>query len=306
MRKIASVFGIAALAVVVFSTLPTAALGFHVGPFYFHLPFGGRHYHRHHVYARINPNEARTRANDVARGGGNTEALESCTGPGPGVTDLPVDQIRQAVHPTPNQEAALESLRAALSRGSDIIKSACPTTMPLTPIGRLDSADRQLDATIKAIQIVRSPLERFYEGLADEQRARFNRINGSAEGARPSDMAALCSQLAGSLIDLPTQRIEQVVRPTVQQQSALEDLKKATQDAGNQMQSSCPTAAPKSPVARLDTVETGLTAVLDAIKAVRPELENFYASLNDDQKARFNTMGPPPTASSSTPRQNQR
>jgi hypothetical protein len=178
--------------------------------------------------------------------------------------------------------------------------------MLLTPIGRLDSADRQLDATIKAIQIVRSPLERFYEGLADEQRARFNRINGSAEGARPSDMAALCSQLAGSLIDLPTQRIEQVVRPTVQQQSALEDLKKATQDAGNQMQSSCPTAAPKSPVARLDTVETGLTAVLDAIKAVRPELENFYASLNDDQRARFNTMGPPPTASSSTPRQNQR
>ncbi len=304
MRKIAAVSGFAALAAVVFSTLPTAAFGFHLGPFYFHVPFVGHHHHRHHGYALVNPNEARTRPNDVANGGGYTEALESCTGLESSVTDLPIDQIRQAVHPTPNQEAALENLGAASSRASDIIRSSCPAAVPLTPIGRLDSADRQLDATIKAIQIVRSPLERFYEALTDEQKGQFNAINGSAEGARSSDMAALCSQLAGSLIDLPAQRIEQVVRPTVQQQSAFENLKKATQIAGNQMQSSCPTAVPKSPMARLDTVETRLSVVADAIKAVRPNLKNFYASLSDDQRARFNTMGPlPPAASSSQPRQ---
>jgi hypothetical protein len=34
--------------------------------------------------------------------------------------------------------------------------------VPLTPIGRLDAAEQRLDATIKAIQVVRSPLERFY------------------------------------------------------------------------------------------------------------------------------------------------
>jgi hypothetical protein len=32
----------------------------------------------------------------------------------------------------------------------------------------------------------------------------------------------------------------------------------------------------------------------DAIEAVRPSLKNFYASLSDDQKARFNTMHPSP------------
>ena len=31
----------------------------------------------------------------------------------------------------------------------------------------------------------------------------------------------------------------------------------------------------------------------------RPDLKNFYASLSDDQKAGFNTMGPPPQAASS-------
>jgi hypothetical protein len=94
------------------------------------------------------------------------------------------------------------------------------------------------------------------------------------------------------------QRIEQVVQPTAQQQSAFNDLKKAAQNASDQLQSSCPTAVPKSPVARVDTVET-LTAMTNAIKSVRPDLNNFYASLSDEQKAKFNTMGPPPNAGSS-------
>ena len=131
MRKIAAIPGIAALAAVVFSALPTAAFGFHFGPFYFHLPFVGHHYHRHHVYARGNQNEARTRPNEAA-GGVNTEALESCSGLVRGVTRLPTDQIRQAVHLTPDQEAALESLRSASSRATDIIKSSCPAEVPLT------------------------------------------------------------------------------------------------------------------------------------------------------------------------------
>jgi hypothetical protein len=42
----------------------------------------------------------------------------------------------------------------------------------------------------------------------------------------------------------------------------------------------------------------------DAIKSVRPDLNSFYASLSDEQKARFNTMGPPPNAASS-PQQRQ-
>jgi hypothetical protein len=48
---------------------------------------------------------------------------------------------------------------------------------------------------------------------------------------------------------------------------------------------------PKSPVARLDTIETRLSAIAAAIKAIRPNLKNFYASLSDEQRARFNMMG---------------
>jgi len=235
----------------------------------------------------------------------NTAAIESCTGLAPGVTNLPIDHIRQTVHPTADQEAALDDLSAASSQASDMIKASCPNAVPLTPLGRLDAAEQRLDATIKAVQTVRTPLERFYQALSDDQRQRFNAMNGSREGApSTANMTAACSQGAGSFVDLPVQRIEQVVQPTAQQQSAFSDLKNAAQKASDQLQSSCPTAVPNSPVARVDTVETRLNAMAGAIKSVRPDLQNFYASLSDEQKAKFNTMGPPPNAAA-PPQQRQ-
>jgi hypothetical protein len=73
-------------------------------------------------------------------------------------------------------------------------------------------------------------------------------MKGSTGARSPSDMAAMCSQQAGSFIDLPAQRIEQVVQPTAQQQSAFDDLKQAAQKVGDQLQSSCPTAVERRPL----------------------------------------------------------
>ena len=303
MRKIGAIFGITALAAVIFCPLPAAAFSIHLGSFYFHVPFVGHH---HHHRLQMRANEARTRQSDVSRGGAakteqadrearvetNTQAFGSCTGLMPGVANLPIEQIRQTVHPTAEQEAALDDLRAASSQASDIIKSACPSSMPLTPKGRLDAAAQRVAATIKALELIRGALARFYDSLSDEQKRRFNAMDGSTERARSAgDMAAICSQQAGSFIDLPVQRIEQVVQPTAQQRSTFDDLKKATQNAADQLRSSCPSAVPLSPVARIDTVATQRRAMADAIKSVRPALENFYASLSDEQKARFNMMG---------------
>ena len=59
---------ITALAAVVLSPLPAAAFGLHLGPFHFGLPLLGHHYHRHHLYMRADPREARIRSNDTLRG----------------------------------------------------------------------------------------------------------------------------------------------------------------------------------------------------------------------------------------------
>jgi hypothetical protein len=39
-----------------------------------------------------------------------------------------------------------------------------------------------------------------------------------------------------------------------------------------------------------------LVAMVNAMNTVRPKLQDFYASLNDDQEAKFNIMAPPPNA----------
>jgi hypothetical protein len=84
-----------------------------------------------------------------ARAETNTAALESCIVLTPSLTNLPIDQIRQTVHPTADQEAALDNLSAASAQASEIIKSSCPASIPLTPNGRMDAAEQRLDATIK-------------------------------------------------------------------------------------------------------------------------------------------------------------
>ena len=68
---------------------------------------------------------------------------EACTGVAPGVTDLPIDQIARAVHPTGDQIAALDELKAASAKAADVLKASCPTEVPFTPISRLDALERR-------------------------------------------------------------------------------------------------------------------------------------------------------------------
>jgi hypothetical protein len=309
MRKIGAYIVIGALATTIVSPSPVSAFGLYFGPF--HIGFGHRHRHRlaHQPhYVATSPDRARrqniakaTQADGEALAEINTQALQGCGGLAPGLTNLPIEEIRRTVHSTADQEAALDDLNAASSKANDIIKSSCPTAPPLTPVGRLGAAEQRLEAMIRAVRIVRSPLERLYDSLSDEQRRQFNTMGNSSKGERergsaPSggDLATLCDQQAGEgFANVPVQRIEQVVRPNTQQQNALADLRKVSEDAASDLQASCPTQMPQTPVARLDAVATRLKAMADAMKFIRPKLENFYASLSDEQKASFNTMGPP-------------
>ena len=142
-------------------------------------------------------------------------------------------------------------------------------------------------------------------GKADKFRRRFASADtGQLARQQPllalrrapsgGDLTTLCDQQAGGgFANLPVQRIAQMLRPNTQQQNALADLKKASEDAASDLRASCPTQMPQTPVARLDAVATRLKVMADAMKSVRPKLENFYASLSDEQKASFNIMGSP-------------
>ena len=243
-----------------------------------------------------------TAADQRAMARTDAAAAQSCNGLAPGVTDLPIAQIRKTVQPTGDQLADLNALSEATSQANSIVAGSCPNSIPLTPVARLDAAGQRLNTMIQAIDVVRDPLGKFYDSLNDEQRQKFDDMNSASAGRHktaPQDLASLCGPQPGDVTALPVQRIQQVVQPDAQQQGAFDDLKKESQDIAAKLQGSCPAQMPKTPVARLDAVKTRLTAMVDAINSVRPKLETFYASLSDEQKAKFNTMGPPKSAADS-------
>jgi hypothetical protein len=48
---------------------------------------------------------------------------------------------------------------------------------------------------------------------------------------------------------------------------------------------------PITPPGRLAAMEKRLQAMVDAAKTVKPALDGFYASLSNEQKARFDRIG---------------
>jgi hypothetical protein len=226
-----------------------------------------------------------------------TNVAETCGGLAPGVTDLPVDRIEHTVHPTDDQIASLDELKLASSRAADVLKASCSVDVPLTPVGRLDAMEKRFNGMTQAVQTVRTPLENFYKSLTDEQRHRFDAMGGSIREARragpTNELASLCNEQSESFTQLPLQRIDQTIQPTQQQQGPLNDLKTASSKAASALEASCPIEATPTPADRLDAITKRLDAMIRAVKIVRPALDTFYASLSDEQKARFNAMGQP-------------
>src|SRR5262245_15026842 len=256
---------------------------------------------------RLRTHHAKTRYVDRETTGSTingSELTQTCGGLAPGVTDLPIDRIEKTIQLTDEQLKALDALKAASSQASDVLKTSCSSEVPMTPLGRLDTVQKRLDGMNQAMGIVRTPLDNFYNSLNEQQRQRFAALAPAASartrrGPTPSnDLAALCSRRTESFTQVPVQRVEQVIKPTQQQQDVFDKLKTASVQAANQLQASCPAELPQAPIDRFDAVGKRLDAMTAAVKTVRPALAEFYSSLTDEQKARFNTLGPPKTTSS--------
>ena len=71
---------------------------------------------------------------------------------------------------------ALKDLKEASAKAADLLKANCGSEQPLTPTGRLVAMEERLNAIVQALDLVQAPLEKFYNSLSDEQKARFNRL----------------------------------------------------------------------------------------------------------------------------------
>jgi hypothetical protein len=224
------------------------------------------------------------------------------------IAGLPIDQIQQSLQLNDSQRAALDELANASVKAAQDIKAACPTQIALTAPARLATMQQRIEAMISAVGTVQPALQKFYDLLDDEQRARLNALvqdQRRREAARSrttnGSLAQSCGAAQPGVTDWPTAEIDARVHPTEQQRASLAALQDAAAKAADTLKASCPSTEPITPPARLEAIANRLDAMLQAVKTVHAALDDFYGRLNDEQKAQFEAIGPGRSAQTDQP-----
>jgi len=207
------------------------------------------------------------------------------------VAGIPVDEIRQLARPSDEQSAILDELGNASVQAAQIVKTSCPTEISSTAVGRLDALQQRVQAMLKAVNQEQPVLAKFYDRLSDEQKARLNGLTQKQQTSANDGSAPVAGCRNRPLPDWPTAQLLRDVHPTPMQRTLLEALQGASAKARGILDASCANAMPITPPARLSAIAQRLQAVLVAIGTVRGPLNEFYGSLSDQQKARFNMIG---------------
>jgi hypothetical protein len=253
-------------------------------------------------YASSNPNDLAPVSPASGTPTAATDQLsQMCGDDSHDIAGLPIDQFQQAIQPTDEQRAALDDLANASLKAAQDIKAACPTDLALTAPSRLAAMQQRINAMIAAVATVQPPLEKFYGLLNDDQKERLaalgkdQRQNPLAEKTAAS-LAQTCGDTQSGVTAWPIEKIDQMVRPTEAQRASLTTLQNATTKAADMLMASCQPDNALTPPARLAVVGKRLDTMLQAVTTVRSALNDFYGTLSDEQKARFEAIGPQQTA----------
>ena len=230
-----------------------------------------------------------TRANAPLSGG----AARVCSGEAQGLTDFSIQKIADQVPPTQDQQALLDDLKAATVKAVQILQAACPTDLPSTATGRITVMRARIDAMLQAVETVAPALDKFYQSLNDEQRARFNAMDQGeqqAVRAQPADIERFCKGQGTAQARLPIDRIERTLHLNPDQENGLKALDDATAKAAEMLKDQCQSAETLTPTGRLAAMADRLRAMSKALEMTEAALAKFYDSLSDEQKAQFDRI----------------
>jgi hypothetical protein len=233
---------------------------------------------------------------------------ELCSGDTAEMTGLPLERIGEA---NEAQRAAFDELASAWAVARDTIRASCPTQAATSALERFAAMQRRVDAMLGAIATVQPPLEKFYDLLSDEQKARLDtpqrgrRANAAATRQREMQAAA-CKDPGREPQD--EQQAERQYRQLVAQQWPLDDITASlklddTQRAALEvvqdttmatMESlrACPPKYVLTPPVRIKAARARLEAMREAIGSVSDAVDDFYANLSEEQKGQFEALGP--------------
>jgi hypothetical protein len=91
-----------------------------------------------------------------------------------GFAEWRLERMERVIKPTEAQRAKFDEFKAASNKAAEAMRTACPTDVPTTMVGRMEAMEKRLDAMLQAVKTVRPTLEAFYATLSDEQKANLN------------------------------------------------------------------------------------------------------------------------------------
>src|SRR5262245_17773916 len=161
---------------------------------------------------------------------------EVCSFDASTLTDWPIERITQRIELDDQQRGLLDELKNATNNAVEEMRSACPNDLPGTPTARLAAMRARIDAMLKALTTIQPALGRFYGSLSDEQKARFDAIPDDSRRSRAATRTnagdACNTQSAGGF---PIERIRSTIRPSQDQQAALDELEEASRSAAERL-----------------------------------------------------------------------
>ncbi len=109
-----------------------------------------------------------------------SDALAQACSASPTAIDWSIDRIDRSVQPTAAQRPALADVKEAFGKAVSDLQAHCPSSMPPTAVGRLESIESRLDATWRSELAIQVALANFETKLSDAQKKSFDNLNFAA------------------------------------------------------------------------------------------------------------------------------
>jgi hypothetical protein len=193
-----------------------------------------------------------------------------CSKEAQALADKPIARIAETLELRDDQRATLDELRTALGTAVDRGRAVLCGTTPEAAGDRfkpmIDGLWTMWDTTI----LMRTPLEKFYNSLSPDQKAKLT-------SASPADAKAAGACTAQRSAQWPAERIQQAMgagaRPTAEQRRALETLQQRFTELAQFLATSCPQESDPNPILRLSAAGDRMNALMYAVLNMGPAME---------------------------------
>jgi hypothetical protein len=253
------------------------------------------------ITGRFNvPRPARTATTGAAvkNDANNEVSAERCGDSANADSNWPTSRVEQIMQLSDAEHTALEKLQSTAGQSVKTIRAYCVGPAAGAPPDRLRALVQTLWSVRDAGISMREPLKNFYHTLTVTQKNSF--AGQSTQNSPPPDPQAAdnemnkqyqaCASQNAEKAERMIKEIEMRVRPNREQAASLENFHKASADMAKLMIASCVQPVAADPMGRLDSANDQLTAINYAATTVQIAFDEFYLRLNNDQKARFDSL----------------